>query len=254
MENLSIVIVAQNEEKCIEKCLQSVTWAGEIIFIDAYSTDNTLSIAKKYTDKVFQKEWPGDSYTQKSYGISKATREWVMIVDADEIIPPELVSEIKQIIFNPGDCVGYWIPRKNHFYGKWIKHSGWYPDYQLRLFKRTYGRYGNKKVHSVLDVDGKVGYLKNNIIHYSYEGGITQFINKLNRYTTLEAIDLNSKGYKAKFSDFVSKALEEFNKRYFTYEGYKDGIPGFIICSLYAIDQFIAYAKLWERQNTGDSQ
>src|SRR3989344_8649892 len=192
MMKISVVISAYNEEKLIEDCLKSVAnLADEIIFVDNTSQDSTVKIARKYTDKIFIRENdPVMLNKNKNFGFTKATGEWIISLDADERITPELAREIKKVINGlPSEAQavdGFEIPRKNIIFNKWIRHSIWWPDYNLSLFRKGKGKFPEKHVHEKLKVIGEVGRLKNPLIHYNYQT-VSQFIQKLYKtYTESE--------------------------------------------------------------------
>src|SRR5579862_7963340 len=178
MSKVSAVISAFNEEKNIQRCLESLSFASEIIVVDNSSSDKTAEIAKKYTKKVFtQKNNPSQIDLQKNFGFEKATSEWILSIDADEEISKELAKEIKSTILQKDYINGYWIPRKNIIFGKFIEHSGWFPDPQLRLFKKGTAKFVKAHVHEPVKLSGESAYLKNYIIHHHYEN-IAEFLNK----------------------------------------------------------------------------
>ncbi|MBI3282687.1 glycosyltransferase family 2 protein, partial [Candidatus Curtissbacteria bacterium] len=210
---LSVVISAYNEEKMIEGCLESVKGlANEIIFIDNTSLDNTVKIAKKYTDKIYTRENdPVNLNINKNFGFSKATGDWIISLDADERLTPQLAREIKKATIDK-NVNGYDIPRKNIIFGKWIKHSIWWPDYNLRLFRRGRGKFAAKHVHEKLSVVGKVGKLENPMVHYNYQT-VSQFINKLNKtYTESETENFLSSGKSIYWFDAIRWPVADFVK------------------------------------------
>ena len=177
---ISVVISAYNEERLLEECLASVQdFADEIIVVDNSSTDRTKEIARKYTKKVFtQKNDPTSIDLQKNFGFGKATNEWILILDADERLTPELIEEINDVLRrNPSEIQAYRIPRKNIIFGKWIEHSLWWPDYQVRLFRKGKGQYAAEKVHQQLQVQGEMGTLKEAFLHENYQS-ISQYLQK----------------------------------------------------------------------------
>lgn len=249
MTKLSAVISAYNEEKNIERCLKSLSFADEIIVIDNSSTDSTAKIAKKYTSKIFtQKNDPSAVDIQKNFGFEKAASEWILSIDADEEISPKLREEIKLSIQKRTIVNGYWIPRQNYIFGKWIEHSGWYPDYQLRLFKRGKGSYTKAHVHEPLAVEGETGHLRHNIIHHNYES-IFQFVRKtVDLYAPNEAENQIKKGYVFSYFDAIKFPLNEFLSRFFARKGYKDGYHGLMLALLMAFYHFIVFALIWEKE------
>ncbi|MBI5123509.1 glycosyltransferase family 2 protein [Candidatus Roizmanbacteria bacterium] len=254
MAKLSVVISAFNEQKKIKACLESAKFADEIIFVDNSSTDKTVKIAKEYTKKVYiQKNEPTKIDLQKNLGIQKSTGDWIFILDADEVISPELAKEIKLLLKEDKiDFNGFWIPRKNTIFGKWIQYSGWYPDPQLRLFKKGKGKYEKSHYHEPIAVTGATGRLSEHLIHYNYEH-IGQFLYKnLQVYAVNEAEDLLRKGYIFSYGDAIRLPIKEFLSRYFAREGYKDGFHGLMLAILMAIYHFVIFAYIWEQKKFAD--
>jgi glycosyltransferase involved in cell wall biosynthesis len=249
MSKISVVISAFNEEKNIKRCLESLSFADEIIVVDNSSSDKTAEIAKKYTSKVFtQKNNPAEIDLQKNFGFAKATNEWILSIDADEEVSKELAEEIKAVIKKKNEIDGYWIPRQNIIFGKFIQHTGWYPDPQLRLFKKGKGKYVKAHVHEALKLDGESAYLKEFIIHHHYET-IAQFIRRtVDIYAPNEAQDYLDKGYQFSYFDAVRFPLNEFISRFFARKGYKDGFHGLMLSLLMAFYHFLIFAFLWEKQ------
>lgn len=244
---LSVVISAFNSEKELEDCLKSVSWASEIIVVDNSSTDRTLEVARRYTDKIFIKQNNPMLNVNKNFGFSKASRDWIFSLDADERIAGELKTEIESKIRNHESGIdGYWVPRKNIIFGKWIEHTGWYPDHQLRLFRRGKGRFGEKHVHEMIKIQGDAEYLKNNLLHYNY-ASISQFLGKLNIYVSNEAEQLINNGYKFKWQDAISVPAKEFLSRFFAREGYKDGFHGLMLSLLMSFYHLLVIATVWEK-------
>ena len=246
MGKLSVVISAFNEEKKIEDCLKSASFADEIIFIDNSSTDQTLKIAKKYTSRIFIRPNNPMLNVNKNFGFSKAKNEWILSLDADERVSPKLREEVKSIINKDQSSDGYWIPRKNIIFGKWIKHTGWYPDYQLRLFKKGKGKFEEKHVHEMIKLDGESEKLESPIIHYNYEN-ISQFLQKTLLYAANEADQLIEKGYIISWQDSIRFPAKEFVSRFFAREGYKDGLWGLVLSLLMAFYHLIVFVNIWEK-------
>lgn len=252
---LSVVISAFNEEKYLKDCLESVKdLADEIIVVDNSSTDKTAETVSKYTKKIFKQENnPLKLDLQKNFGFSKASGDWVLSLDADERVSPELSNEIKTFLNGEAPFAGYWIPRKNIIFGKWIEHTGWYPDDQVRLFKKGKGEYKEKHVHEMIKVDGDVGNLKEHLIHINYET-ISQFLYKHINYAQNEAEHLIDKGYELNFIDIIRFPLKEFLSRFFAREGYKDGFYGLMLSLLMAFYHLIIFAKIWEMKKFPDNK
>ncbi len=245
---VSAVISAYNEEKKLGDCLESVkNIADEIIVINNSSTDNTVNIAKKYTDKIYTRENLPMLNTNKNFGFSKAKREWILNLDADERVTSELEEEIKNLSTKTSKN-GYLVPRKNILFGKWIKHSIWWPDYQLRLFRKNKGKFAEKHVHEYIEVDGEVGKLQNPIKHLNYET-VSQYIYKLEKiYTENEVENILKSGKKLYWYDALRMPASDFLKTYFMQQGYKDGLHGLVLSLLQAFYMEIVFAKVWERK------
>lgn len=246
---ISAVISAYNEEKNIERCLKSLGFVDEIIVVDHESTDNTGAIAKKLTDKVYsEKNDPTNIDMQKNFGFSKASSDWILSIDADEEVSPELAKEIKTKIDNDSGLIGFWIPRKNYMFGKWIKeNTGWYPDYQLRLFRKGKGKYESKHVHEDLKVDGETEKLTEHLIHHNYES-VAQYVGKIMIYAPNEAEELIRKGYKLDHFDVIRFPLRDFLNWFFARNGYRDGFHGLVLALFQAIYHFLVFAFIWEKQ------
>ncbi len=247
---LSVVVSAYNEEKVLGDCLESVkNIADEIIVVNNSSTDNTLQVAKKYTDKVFTRENNLMLNINKNFGISKATKDWVLLLDADERVTHELENELKEFKNSNPENFGYTMPRKNIIFGKWIEHTGWYPDRQLRLFKNKKAKFAEKHVHEMIDVNGSVGELKEALYHLNYTN-ISQFLDKMIRvYTISEADNLIKSGYTPKISDAILRPTNEFVKRFFAEKGYKDGAHGLYLSLLMAVYHLIVFLRVWEAKS-----
>ena len=247
--NISAVISAFNEEGKIEDCLKSLKgFVDEIIFIDNSSSDKTVQIAKKYTDSVFIV--PNDPVMlnrNKNLGFTKAKGQWVISIDADERVTPELAREIRKAIPN-ASYEAFELPRKNIIFGKWIQHSIWWPDYNVRLFKKGFGKFPLKHVHEKLGVQGRTGRLSNPLIHYNYQT-VSQFIKKLdNTYTESEAENFIISGKNINWYDAIRWPVGDFVKTFFLESGYKDGFHGLILSELQAFYSFIFFAKVWEKK------
>jgi len=248
MFNLSVVVIVKNEEKNIARCLESVKWADEIIVVDDYSADKTAEICKKYTQNVYQNKFVNYSL-QKKFAFSKATKEWIISLDADEVITDILKKEILEVLSRPSDFNGYFIPRKTFFLGKWIRHCGWFPDYQLRLFKNGFWLMEDAYVHEAVQINGKTGYLKESFLHYSYNT-IFEYVSRMDKYTSLEVQKMLKNGVKIDIhkikSIVLKKALRTFWKMYLKQRGFLDGMHGFFVCIFSSVYQMLIYMKLWE--------
>ena len=230
---LSVVILTKNSEKYLEEVLRSVTFADEVIIYDNDSIDNTLEIAKKFKNtKIFiDKTWEGFG-RQKQKAVNKAKNRWVFVLDSDEVITEKLKEEILQTIKTP-KYEAYFVARLNNFFGKWMRHTGLFPDYSIRLFDKTKANFNERKVHESVETKN-VGYLKNYFLHYAYES-IEEFIEKQNKYSSTGA---KPNKLKAIFSPYWT-----FFKLYFLKLGFLDGWNGFIVSKLYAEYTFWKYIK-----------
>jgi glycosyltransferase involved in cell wall biosynthesis len=238
---LSVVIPCFNEERNIDACLKSVSWADEILVVDSYSTDGTLEIARRHTDRILQHEYI-NSAAQKNWAIPQALHDWVLIVDCDERVTPELRSEISQILAQNPSKDGYWIRRKNYLFGKEIRHSGWGTDRVLRLFRRDLGRYEEKRVHAEIKIEN-LGTLKGFLEHHSVSS-LSDWMNKINRYSSWKAQDKFEKGLSTPILHMIVRPPIRFSKDYILRLGVLDGWRGFLIASMSAFAEFVMAAKI----------
>lgn len=248
---ISAVISAFNEEKFIADCIKSARLvADEVVVVDNTSEDQTADIAKKLADIVATRlNNPVNLNINKNYGFNRASGNWIISLDADERLTPQLAAEIKNAIEDKG-FNGYEIPRKNIIFGKWIQHSIWWPDYNLRLFRRGSGKFAAKHVHEKLDVKGKVGRLKNPMVHYNYQT-VSQFIKKLDKtYTESEVENFLASGKQIYWYDSIRWPVSDFLKTFFLEKGYKDGLHGLVLSQLQAFYALVFFAKVWERKET----
>ncbi len=246
MRPLSVVIITRDEERNIGRCLESVSWADDIVLIDSQSTDRTLEIAQKHGARIFSPVWKGYGVA-KQEGVAQARSDWILSLDADEAVTPELAEEIKSVLSDPNPASGYFLPRRTQFLGRWIKHCGWYPDHILRLFDRTKGGFTESVVHEKVLVDGSTGYLKHDLLHFSYPS-LEDYFRKYNNYTTLGAEEAFRKGVRAGWFDIVIKPYVAFLKHYIVRQGFRDGLEGFLVSILSSSAVMVKYAKLREIQ------
>lgn len=247
MNHLSVVIITKDEERDIGPCLESVKWADEIVVIDEFSRDQTVEICRRYTEKVFQKEWEGYART-KNFGIEKTSGQWILSLDADERVSSELRAEIKQVLEMDDSYDGYLIPMKFYFYGHWMRHGGLYPKRHLRLFRKGKGEFEERVVHEGVKVTGKIGCLREPMFHYSYEN-LNDYLQKFNRYSTLDALNKVDKRKYGRCYPFL-RLPGEFILTYFIKQGFRDGFYGLLYSVLNAFYVFVKYMKLWETQNS----
>lgn len=241
MTTISAIIITKNEEQNIRRCLESLRWVDEIIVIDSGSTDDTVSICKEYTANVFHYDWPGYG-PQKNRALAKATKEWVLSIDADEWLSDGLIQEIQQTVKN-NPAIAYYIPRKNLFMGKAINYGDWGKDKVLRLFQREQGKFTEDLVHERIITSGNIQLLKNPLFHATYKN-LEHAIAKMNLYTSLTAEK------KKRRSPSISKALLSsiwtFSRSYFLRRGFLDGKAGLILSFYLAENSFYRNVKVIE--------
>lgn len=243
--SLACVIITKNEELNIQDCLASVNWATERIVVDAESTDHTAELARATGAKVFVRPWPGFG-AQKNYGMDQVSSEWILIVDADERVLQPLKLEIWSRIerWKESEPVAYEIPRKNFFYGEWVRHAGVYPDYQIRLFRKGSARYNDVPVHENLMVKGPIGKLSSPFEHFT-ERHIRDHFRKFGLYTTLAAQEKGKTVHTVHARDLFFRPLVVFIKSYLLKQGFRDGVRGLIVSVFASMYTFVKYAKLW---------
>lgn len=245
--DLSVVIITHNEEENIRACLESVRWAHEIIVVDSESSDRTEEICKEFGVSFYREPWKGFA-RQKNSAIEKATKRWILCLDADERVTPELRREMSSVFerVNPKD--GYFIARKNFFLGRWIRRCGWYPDYTLRLFKRGKGRFGIREVHEAVELDGNTDRLSSPMEHHTYTS-LRDFMERLDRYSTLAAQELLKERKRYGIHHILLRPPFTFMNMYVFRAGFLEGYYGFILSVLYAFYTFLKYSKLRELQD-----
>jgi glycosyltransferase involved in cell wall biosynthesis len=253
MMKLSVCLATYNEEKNIKDCLESVKWADEIVVVDGRSTDKTTVIAGKYTDKVIVRENPLMFHINKQKAFDEATGDWILYLDADERVTPALKREIQRVITKK-TVNGYWLPRKNIIFGKWIKNEFWHPDYQLRLFRKGKAFLPCRSVHEQPQLTGKAGYLKNHLVHENYRT-VDQYLGKFARlYTKNDARQYLKKGEKVEWLDALAWPVREFLATFFARKAYRDGLHGLVLSTFQAFSAFVTFARLWEAQGFKPSE
>lgn len=243
---LTILIPTFNEERNIREAIECSRWADEVLVVDSFSTDQTVSIARELGARVLEHEYV-NSATQKNWAIPQAACEWVMVLDADERITPRLKDEIEAFVADPGEYHGLRLFRSNHFMGKPIRHCGWQDDSVLRVFPRDEGRYVDREVHADALVNGPVKVADSRLLHYTFDN-FQQYMKKFDQYTTWAAGDRARKTKQVTFVHLALRPLWRFFKQYILRLGILDGRAGLIICTLSMFSVFLKYAKLWERQ------
>jgi glycosyltransferase involved in cell wall biosynthesis len=242
---LSVVIITYNEEGNIARALESVSFADECIVVDAESTDRTAEIARAYGAQVFVEPWKGFA-AQRNWALEKTTGEWILALDADETVEPELMEEIRYVVDHDPPVNGYFMPRKNYFLGCWIRHGGYYPDLKLRLFRHGCGWVGERPVHEVFQVKGATAALHHALVHSSYPT-LENYLEHMNRYSSLGAEIVVAKG-KSGFSFFnvVLRPFFTFVYNYFFRLGLLDGPEGLLLHLYHSVYVSWKYAKVWQ--------
>jgi glycosyltransferase involved in cell wall biosynthesis len=242
---VSVTVITRDEATNIEACLASVAWADDVLVVDCGSTDRTVDLARNKGARVIVKDWPGYG-AQKNFAATEARHDWILSVDADERVTPELATEIRARLAGQVSAAGFRIPRVTFHLGRWIRTTDWYPDYQLRLYDRRRARWKEQRVHESVTADGPVEQLANDLQHYAYRD-ITHHHQTMDRYTTLAAEDMYASGRRAGFVDVALHPPAAFFRNYVLRRGFMDGTPGFIISAMNAHYVFLKFAKLWAK-------
>ncbi|MCF6764719.1 glycosyltransferase family 2 protein [Thiotrichales bacterium 19S3-7] len=242
--DLSVIIIVKNEQSNIRRLLSSIQWADEIIIVDSGSTDQTLTIAKEFTDTIYFQAWLGYG-KQKQFALSKATKQWVISLDADEEVTNALSEEIQTICQNDQSINAYKLIRKSFFGPKMIKHGDWKDDAPIRLFKRQKGRFSDDIVHESILVDGQIDQLQQPLYHYTYNQ-VSDAIAKANEYSTLGAQKLYKKAKTSSITKATIKGIWSFVRSYFIKLGFLDGKEGFVLAGCIALATYLKYVKLNE--------
>ena len=244
--DLSVVIITRDEASNIAGALESVAWANDVVVVDSGSTDDTVAIARRYTDRVTSREWEGYG-AQKNYATGLAAHDWVLSLDADERISSELTQEIDAVMRGGPPVQGYRIPRTTRYLGRWIRSTDWYPDHQLRLYDRRVARWSTRHVHESVSVKGRVGKLRAEILHYAYRG-LSHHLATIDRYTALSVKQMVAEHQQAGWLDLIGHPPLVFLRNYMWRRGFRDGVPGLIISLMNSYYVFLKFAKLWEHQ------
>jgi glycosyltransferase involved in cell wall biosynthesis len=246
-QTLSVTIITINEEHDLPRCLDSVSFADEIIVVDSGSTDKTIEIAKAKGAKVITQSWLGYG-AQKNFAASKAKSDWVLNIDADEAVTPELKKEILDVINAPhttGTTNGFAVARKTRYLGRWIMHGGWYPNYVTRLARKSSSRWSEPEVHEELLVDGPIEKLKYPLLHYTFHDIEDQVRTNL-KYARQGALELAKRGKRPGLGHLIFKPIGKFLETYVGKRGFLDGLAGFIISINAAHSMFLKYAYFIE--------
>lgn len=243
---ISASIIVRNEEENVAALCETLDWADEIVIVDSDSTDRTVEIARRYTDKVFNRPFQG--YKDKhDFADAQTTGDWIFWIDADERVTPELREAIEALRRRDPASLpdGFRIARRTHYQGRWILHSGWYPDYQMRLYRKSASYWDGVAPHETARVQGSIGTLPGEFLHYT-KRDLSEHHRVLDSYTSLAADYLFRQGKKARGVDLFVLPIAAFLRTYFFKHGFRDGLPGLIIAMFTAYSVFLKYAKLWE--------
>jgi glycosyltransferase involved in cell wall biosynthesis len=252
MPGLSVTIITHNEEANIVPCLESASWAEEIVVLDSNSTDRTVELARQFTERVLSVPWQGFG-KNKNQAVAEARMPWIFVLDADERITPPLRQEIEKILQADGPADGYRVPRRNHFCGRQIRYLGWYPDYSIRLFRKNKGHFVEREVHESVEVDGHVDTLQHPMLHYTYKS-ISDFVLRMDRYSSLAAKELVKQGKKPILGELIWRPFFTFLKLYVLQRGFLEGRDGYTLTFLYSTYNFLKYYKFRElRQQQAES-
>lgn len=245
MPKVSVTIITRDESEQIAGALASVAWADEIVVVDSGSADGTLEIARTVTSRVFVRDWPG-YVEQKNFAAAQATHDWILSIDADERVSPELATSIQSVLEAPS-CAAYRMPRVTWHLGRWIRGTDWYPDYQTRLYRRDAARWSGRYVHESLDVDGPVGDLQGELQHYAYRD-LSEHLDTIDRYTTLAARQMREGGRRAGLAALLLHPTAAFLRNYLLRGGFRLGSAGLVVSAMNAFYVFLKFAKLWQLQ------
>jgi glycosyltransferase involved in cell wall biosynthesis len=245
---LSVTVITYNEAAHIGPALESARWADEIVVVDSGSTDDTVGIARRFTNRVIVREWPGYG-AQKNVAAAMASNDWILSLDADERITPSLATEIGRLLAGTPGAAAYEVPRVTWHLGRWIRSTDWYPDHQLRLYDRTRARWSGAYVHEAVHVDGAIGTLTQEIQHYAYRN-LSDHLETIDRYTSLAARQMREAGRTAGWLQLAGHPPLAFFRNYVARGGFRDGQAGFVISVMNAYYVFLKLAKLWELQRS----
>ena len=244
---LTVTVITRDESAHIAAALESVAWADEIIVVDSGSTDDTVAIARRYATRVEQRDWPGYS-EQKNYAAGIASNDWILSLDADERVTPQLAAEIRQALTSEPAVRGYRVPRVTWYLGRWIRSTDWYPDYQLRLYDRRAGTWNGRRVHESVTLQGAPALLRHELQHYAYRD-LAEHLATIDRYTTLAAEQWLAEGRRTNGFELLIHPRLAFLRNYLLRGGFRDGAAGLLVSRMNSYYVFLKLAKLWELQN-----
>jgi glycosyltransferase involved in cell wall biosynthesis len=249
MATIAFSIIGHNNGHQLARCLDSIRWADEIVYVDCESRDDSLAVARRYTQRVFERPNNRNLNVNKSYGFEQVTADWIFYLDPDEVIPPALAAEIRAVAARNPRENAFALPRRNHYFGRWLRHGGQYPDTQVRMFRRGRAHFACRHVHEKLEVEGATGRLREAMWHYPCET-VQEQIGKMDFYSTFNAELMAREGVRPTFGLGVSyclvKPLDRFLRRAFVKRGVQDGWAGLIVIAISSIDFVYRFFKLWD--------
>lgn len=248
MTRLSVIVITRDEAHNIRECLESVRWADELVVVDSGSTDGTQAVCREYTAKLIETDWPGYG-PQKNRALEHATGEWILSIDADERVTPDLRREIEAAITNPG-FAAYRMPRRSSYCGRFLRHGGWWPDRVTRLFRRGHARFSDAAVHERLEAQGPIGELQSPLLHFSFRD-LEQVLNKVNSYSSAGAEMLVDRGKRGGLGAAVAHAVAAFVRTYVFKRGFLDGREGFMLAVSNAEGTYYRYLKAMYLRESG---
>lgn len=252
MPGITATIITLNESANLARALDSVRWADEIVVVDAESTDDTVAIARRYTNRVIVRPWPG-YVDQKNFAASQASHDWVFSLDADECVTPALAAEVATVLAAGPRHAGFRVPRVSYYLGRWVRSTDWYPDYQLRLYDRRRGRFAGRYVHESVRVEGEAGRLRGELQHYSYRD-VSDHLRTIDRYSTLAARQMFEQGRRSGPLRMIAHADAAFLRNYVLRWGFRDGTIGLVVSALNAYYVLLKFVKLWEMQRRQEAE
>jgi glycosyltransferase involved in cell wall biosynthesis len=244
--SLSVCVVTKDEARNVGECIESADFAQEWVVVDSHSRDATRDIAASRGARVVERDWPGH-VEQKNFAIDQASNDWVLCLDADERVSPELRASILAALDRTDPPEGFEMARRTRYLGRWIRHGGWYPDAKVRLFRRSKGRWGGVNPHDRVRVEGRVERLRGDLLHHSYRS-IADHLRTIDSFTTIAAREKHARGGRAGVASLVFRPFGKFLRMYLLRAGLLDGAPGFVVAVTGAFYVFLKYAKLWELQ------
>ena len=250
MPPVTVTVITKNEAEALADALRSVSWADEIIVVDADSADATVAIARQFTERVYVRPWNG-YVDQKNHAASLASHDWILSLDADERVTPRLAEEIRGVMTSEPAARAFRMPRVSFYFGRWMRTTDMYPDFQLRLYDRRHARWEGKYVHESVRADGAVAYLKNELQHHPYRD-LSEHLVRMDRYTTLAARQMHEQGRRTSAISMVVHFKLAFLRNYILKGGFRDGTAGFVVSLVNSYYVFLKLAKLWELQKESD--